>query len=83
MFYDNNLNTVLFRTTDAERAAQIARCMATTTGTVADNNMAKLRERIFDEVVSYFNFFNVAFSNIIHSLTISLPIILLTNGLTS
>ena len=50
MFYDNTLQQVQFKSTDAERAAQIARVMRDTPATFFDRAV-DLKKRIFDEVV--------------------------------
>ena len=50
MFYDNTLQQVQFKSTDAERAAQTARVMRDTPPTFFDCAV-DLKKRIFDEVV--------------------------------
>ena len=50
MFYDNTLQQVQFKSTDAERAAQIARVMRDTPPTFFDCAV-DLKKRILDEVV--------------------------------
>jgi len=50
MFYDNTLQQVQFKSTDAERAAQIARVMRDTPANFFDHAV-DLKKRIFDEVV--------------------------------
>jgi len=50
MFYDNTLQQMQFKSTDAERAAQIARVMRDTPPTFFDRAV-NLKKRILDEVV--------------------------------
>ena len=50
MFYDNTLQQVQFKSTDAERAAQIARVMRDTPANFFDRAV-DLKKRILDEVV--------------------------------
>ena len=50
MFYDNTLQQVQFKSTDAERAAQIARVMRDTPSNLFDRAV-DLKKRILDEVV--------------------------------
>ena len=59
MFYDNTLQQVQFKSTDAEHAAQIARVMQATPATFFDYAV-DLKKRILDKVVCIiiFVFFN-------------------------
>ena len=50
MFYDNTLQQVQFKSTDAKRAAQIACVMCDTPATFFDHSV-DLKKKIFDEVV--------------------------------
>ena len=56
MFYDNTLQQVQFKSTDAERAAQIARVMQDTPPTFFDRAV-DLKKRILDEVVRIIFYF--------------------------
>ena len=64
MFFDNNLNTAMIRSSDAEHVVQICLVMREWRGTVTNTNFAKLKQQIFDDVVCYsvpIKFYNLTF----------------------